>query len=389
MKGVCKLSTVFPRDLTSKSEYPVFAFLKGTDGSFRAEIEGATDQENNEFNARISANSKMFSKEALDLAVNTPSRVDSISVSYASASGESVTPSDSAWATRPMPANCYAYNENDDSNQKILESMTQTLNDYYAGKVTIDDVTTSFKNAFQAMKNFMVGNHYTSDNDVENNQQILLDTYNVFRQYAVSTASTACQNEGKQIAQQYGTEGNPDWVYYNSDYYYESEDVKSAVKDCAAGLAKELGLGNVDLPTEFNDPLRAELYNSFNTNWNWGSTKNVGVSTMLDTDKIPPKDFKFFFKEQKYTQKQISNTASDINSDAGVLLVSSGNWQQEVEVPFSYDFDKNGHFNVASLIQALSSSCQNSDEINSYLNNFDVYLKAYAYSTGSYGYFKQ
>lgn len=380
------MSTVFPSDLTSRSEYPVVAFLKGTDGSFRAEIEGATDQENDEFNARIEAGSKMFSKEALDLAVNTPSRVDSISLSYAS--DTSVTPSDSAWAFRPMPANCYAYNENDDSNQKILDGMTQTLNDYYAGKATVEDVTSSFKNAFQAMKNFMVGNHYASENDAESNKQILLDTYNVFRQYAVSTASTACQNEGKQIAQQYGVEGNTDWVYYNSDYYYESEEAKSAVKDCAADLADELGLGDIDFPTKFDDSLRAELYDSFNTNWNWGSTMNVGVSTMLNTGEVPPKDFKLFFKEQKYTQEQISNATSNINPDAGVLQVSSGSWKQEVEVPFSYDYDEKGHFNAASLINALGSSYQNSDAINSYLKNFDVYLKAYAYSTGSYGYSK-
>lgn len=381
------MPTAFPSDLTNQSKTPVIAFIKGPDGSFRAEVEGATQQENDEFNARIEAGGKMFSKKTLDLAVNTPSKADSISLSYAS--GNNITPSDSAWAFRPMPANCYAFNEDDDSNRKILDGMTQTLNDYYAGKATVEDVTSSFKDAFQAMKNFMVGNHYSSENDAKSNKQILLDTYNVFRQYAVSTASTACQNEGKQIAKQYATEGNTDWVYYNSDYYYKSEEAKSAVKDCAADLANEQGLGNVDFPIKFSDPLRAELYDSFNTNWNWGSTMNVGVSTMLNPDEVPPKDFKLFFTEQKYTQKQISDPATGINPDAGVLSVSSGSWKQEVDVPFRYDFDENGHFNAANLIQALDSSCRNPDEINSYLKNFDVYLKAYAYSTGSYGYSKR
>lgn len=380
------MSTVFPSGLKIKGEYPAFAFLTGPDGSFHAEVEGATDQENQEWTAQLEEGGKKFTKEMIDHAINMQPKTDCITVS--NANGKPITPDDPAWAHRIMPSNCYGYNEYDDTNQTILNGMTRTLNDYYSGKATVDDVTSSFKNAFQAMQNHMIGDHYTTQNDVESNKQILLDTYNVFRQYAVSTASTACQNEGQKIAKQYGMEGNPDWVYYNSDYYNKSEAAKSAVKDCAADLAKKLGLGNVDFPTKFDDPLRAELYDNFNTNWNWSSTKNVGISSMLNPDKIPPKDFKLFFKENKYSDEQAAKAGPGINRDAGALWVSSGKWKQETEVPFSYNYDKNGHFNAASLIQASGVSCTNSEEINSFLKNFDVYLKAYAYSTGSYGYSK-
>lgn len=314
-----------------------------------------------------------------DVSIQSGSNMDTIDFK-----SSGFTANDPEWVTEAMPAGCFGIEQDDKTNQKILDTMKQRLADFYQGNATIDDLIQNFKDCFQAIKNYNVEKHRTTADDVKNNTQMLEDTYDVFRQYAVGVAQSVCEQEGRKIAEQYGIEGNVDWVYYDADYYYESEGAKAAIRDCAAQMAKELNLGDVKLPTNFGNDVAMSLYDTFNTAWSWDSEQNVGCCAMLDPKQEPPEGFKLFFKERKYPE----NTKEGELSQNGVFQISIGDWKTEAEVPFSYNFaDKFGHYNLLDLIKA-PSNMSNSDRINLYLRNFDVYMKFYAFGAGKYQYSK-
>lgn len=123
-------------------------------------------------------------------------------------------------------------------------------------------------------------------------QDILQDVYECYRIDMVSSMSSASYVEGKEVAKEMGCTGFT--VYYNSDYYYKSEDLIDTVHDHFEALSYKYGCGPMELPRDFpKGDIRNTRYASYNTGVN-SALRGAGGS-MIDWTIPPPKGFKMLF----------------------------------------------------------------------------------------------
>lgn len=123
-------------------------------------------------------------------------------------------------------------------------------------------------------------------------QDILQDVYECYRIDMVSSMSSASYVEGKEVAKEMGCTGFT--VYYNSDYYYKSEDLIDTVHDHFEALSVKYGCGPMELPRDFpKGDIRNTRYASYNTGVN-SALRGAGGS-MIDWTIPPPKGFKMLF----------------------------------------------------------------------------------------------
>lgn len=255
--------------------------------------------------------------------------------------------------TSTMPNHCFGLEEGDNTNQKILEDARTCLNNYYLGKSTLDDIKQGFKETFEEIKQHNVNKFRTNGYNIADNTQILLDTYEKFKDLTVQSARGVCLEEGAKIANQYGGSQDQDWVYYDADYYYESEDLKSKLKDWASEVSVDNGLGNVDLSSRAKSRMLNNM-DDFNSSWAYDSKNNINRCEMIDSTIEPPKGFTFFYKEKKYSQNDFKNGTryciSARNPYAGKNETSTVSWY--ITVPKGDSLLKsNSKINLQSLIR--------------------------------------
>lgn len=296
---------------------------------------------------------------------------------------------DSEWVMKPMPKNCWT-TPNSLIPLKISNEMQGTIECYYKGNATKEDVKLSVGKAMDDIFNFLVDQHYTTSNDKENKVKVLKETWDEFRRVAVAAATAVSYQEGKKMASQIGEPNDKYWLYYNSDYQYMSEDIKATVLECVQGMSKEMGV-DIDFPTTYGD--RTDIgshYESYNIAWATRAKNEVKCGAMLDTTVNPPKGFKFFFKESMYTRQEQDamlekqkQTIPDYGLKPyenefydGFLQISWGDYSVNGHVPFRYNMNDCNGFNMYALAESFGKVPDNED-VKSFMKNFDFHLRAF------------
>lgn len=123
-------------------------------------------------------------------------------------------------------------------------------------------------------------------------QDILEDLYANCRIDMVRAADSASYVEGLKVAQAMGCTGFT--VYYNSDYYYKSEDLIDTVHDHFEALSIKYGCGPMELERDFpKGDVRNTRYASYTAAVN-ASLRGTG-GNMLDETMVFPRGFKMLF----------------------------------------------------------------------------------------------
>lgn len=296
-----------------------------------------------------------------------------------------IRPEDPEWVLDTMPV--HSYNSVDDTadlSSSVYDTMRELCKEYYNGNKSEEEVFSYIKEAADTVFNHHVAMHRTTSNDVENKTKVLTDTWNKFRRLAVQGAMDASNAKGKELAQNVGNPNSRFFLYYNAEYQYQSEDLKTKALDYMQNLAKEQGLGDIDFPTSFGDDTCSEsLFSSYNSAWNTDAALNKGCGTMFDTSIDPPKGFSFFFKHDRYSDEEkeamlekVPNNPAIFN---GYLNVTWNGKSIEGSVPFTNGLSDGNGFNMYSLVQGFEGfhELEGIQSAENFLKNFDFINIAY------------
>lgn len=213
--------------------------------------------------------------------------------------------------------------------------------------------------------------------------KLLEIVYDLARLQNINGAGLASWRNGLELAaEQNGHDRDTkDWVYYDSDYYYRSEEMKGTLITMIQRIAAryQVDASELNLPTDYpaND-LRAKIYSSYNTYINHWAREEHRIGSIIDETVAPPEGFRFFYKaNDSGTNLWVPNLKAPQDEPEaafdGVLQVWYGDWSFVGRVPVrqnSYKFPISVNmFDVVSK----GSRFLIPKEIEDYLHNVDFF----------------
>lgn len=187
------------------------------------------------------------------------------------------------------------------------------------------------------------------------------------------------------------------WKYYNSDYFYQSEDAISALTEKFTAMAKERGWEEQASVPDYK-ARGLNLYYNFNSALS--NKFAVEEQFILDPDQAPPRDFRWFYQSGGNAGDRGSVTSLTIEHPDGTSTFidytkpgfdpadptkgttwaaykdESGAWRRQ-SADFTYDFSKGDLKSVAGLLRFSGRSGEAQDEANRFLKNLQVYPGGY------------
>ena len=263
-----------------------------------------------------------------------------------------------------MPQSVFADQFGYDMQNDIYYCMT----DYYAGKISESDVKDYLEECCVSMRIYRTQKCQTSGHNVEDNQQIVGQVYEIFAKMNARAAGNANYEEGLAENQKYGGRSD-DWVYYNSDYYYQCEETKELLQQAALYVTDKWEIPAIDTEEiEKNTGYTLDGGLDFNSGWNWEYRNQMANGSMEDESVAPPKDFKLFFKQ---------------NSFDGTLWVSLNGDRRDVDVPFSISHSgslKGQIYRVYDLLDDTFKAEHKKDR--QFLSGLTVFMSEYTLGSG-------
>lgn len=228
--------------------------------------------------------------------------------------------------------------------------------------------------------------------------------YGEFRRMVLDEAVNRNNAEGKQyITGEMNAQRN--WKYYNSDYYFQSENAVSALTEKFTVMAKERGWEEtVSVPDYKAKGLN--LYYNFNSALS--NHFNVDDQFVKDPDQAPPKDFRWFYQSGgnngktgfvtsltmehpdgtttfiDYTKPGFDSTDPTKGTTWAACKDEGGTWRYE-SADFTYDFSGDDLKNVAALLKFSGQSGKAQEAANQFLKNLQLYPGGYFSRFPQYG----
>lgn len=248
--------------------------------------------------------------------------------------------------------------------------------DYYTGKCDEESVRNTLSEVVESLRDNYVDLGY---DEKEIMPHIIEDVYARARVEVVTQADTAgFRDSQKLIAQYNGHNGNTkDSIYYDSDYYYKSEAMKTALLEYSKELGEKYGAANLNLPKGYERSDPRHIYSSYNTMVNHYAGYQWNVGNMIDEDMAPPENFRFFYKSGDCGTNIYSGSLKEVAGDGadmfdGVLHVWQGDWSFTGRVPTRSNAIRNPAVNMYDVVRKGTSSGIPKESID-FLKNFDFF----------------
>ena len=272
-----------------------------------------------------------------------------------------------------MPQSIFADKFGNDMQKDIVNHMR----DLYAGKISQDEINHYFEECCMTMRKYRTQHCQTSGTNENDNMQIINQMYEIFAKENQRAARNVNYMEGEKINASYGSSyRSDDWTYYNADYYYKCDEIKSELRQATQNLADKWGDSSIDFEEiERNSEYILDGGLDFNSGWNFTYRNQAARSSMADESLVPPKDFKFFFKEGMYPDSSV---------DKGLVRVWLGKKEYTRKVPFELSRTGIGNqiFNAGELLQDDLSKSESYREYSKFLSNFFVFTRWYSWGSG-------
>lgn len=276
-----------------------------------------------------------------------------------------------------------------------MRDIDKVYEDYYSGKADITKVESTIKAAIETLREkFVVETNYDEKVIMPH---ILEATYEKARAQLVGGAAVASGAEGRKMAVKYKSVHNNEFVYYNADYHYKSEEMKDKLIDFMNKFAEENDVKCVEFKRSFppEHPCR-QFYESYNTYINATTRGLRGIANMLDETMDPPKGFKFFYIDDGgekmypgrkaygvYSEEEVFEMLKRVpkgyppapmkSADElfdGILEIKCGNWSFMGRVPVRYD----GYPVSLSMMDVVKNSKKPYPrEASKFMNNWDFF----------------
>ena len=261
---------------------------------------------------------------------------------------------------------------------RLNEQIFNTLDLYHRGYAPIEEVKKTMSRIVADLRSTYAAKGFDPD---EFTGKLIEDVYNNMRMANVSGASTASWYEARPTARAHNPSGNDtnDWVYYNADHYYASEEMKGTLLDMARKIGEKYGINQLNLPTDYPDgDVRRGIYTSYNKAICNRMRNDSLIGNILDETMVPPKGLKFFymandggwdpFVAQLPGPKNDPYAAFD-----SFLSISYGNWSYTGRVPVRMDSTQ---FPISvNMFDVVNQGAEGRvpQEISGFLKNVDFF----------------
>lgn len=257
----------------------------------------------------------------------------------------------------------------------MINDIRNCMLNFYSGKSSQEDVENFFYECCTSMRIYRTQQYQTTGTNTADNQRIVSEIYERFAKANAHAASSVNYNKGLSInAKIYGGLGKG-YAYYNSDYYYQCEDMRETLQELTAKMTEKWELPPIDTAEVIkNSRLTVDGGFDFNSLWNFTYRNQAGTASIEDESMAPPKGFKLFFKRY----------ANPDDPMIGRISVSLGNREYHIDVPFitmgsSY---KGQIYYPGDLLKPFQQSKKDDSLSHPFLKNITVFTGTYPYSTG-------
>lgn len=230
------------------------------------------------------------------------------------------------------------------------EEMREVMEGYFDGEISKDDIKDFFME-YCSVK-------YARD------EESVLNVYEDFLNENYSAAVRKCFAQGKDIAAKEGV-STDSMVYYDADYYYQSEEIHELLKEAAEKYGAKYGI-EIDA-TKRDDGFKRDYLTgtpNFNDKWNFMATNMMSSGRIMDQNAVPPKGFSFFYKQ-----------GTDVGTKNSLLIIGGKDWSEKVDVPFKMPAggkNTERYFYLSDLYKVYKEKEESYEEYNEFLNKLIV-----------------
>lgn len=213
--------------------------------------------------------------------------------------------------------------------QKEIAGYMET---YYAGEAGKEDIEKYFYECCTSMRVYLSQTRRTTGNDEKDNTQIISQIYEMFAKENQRKANYANHQEGLKVNDEYGANNQAaNSCYYNSDYYYQWEEMRGLLKDMTQKMSEKWSVPTIDTEdVEKKSKLTLDGNFDFNSGWNYHFRLQHSCGRIEDESFVPPEKFEMYYR------------VNSNNSGLGLLTIWAEGIKKEIDVPF---------FNVSDLIE--------------------------------------
>lgn len=332
-------------------------------------IVGASEEENERYREHLKKVyhpgrklEDMFTPEQINKIFSNPAKLERFS--YTFTSDITCEQYNDIMKIKGMPGNCFNYSLKYGISERISDMMEQ----YYDGNFTREEILQKVKNACMDMRVYLFQDRYTDGCTDKDNLQILRDIYEVAQKTNARKAVWSSLKKGEKLAQKFEGPERYDWMYYDADDYYKSEDIRECIRQAISEMAEKWEIDPPDFDeVEENSKLILDGRLDYNSIWQWQAWQR-DVVRMTDLKTAPPEGFSFFYKERK-----------EIRKDPGYVEVSYQGKKWSADVPFNnFDVKKDiaQFFRMGDFAKKYLAGCSKTD-CNEFLKKFEIFQKAY------------
>lgn len=248
--------------------------------------------------------------------------------------------------------------------------------DYYTGQCDEESVRNTLSEIVESLRSNYVDLGF---DEKEIMPHISEDVYARAWMDVVKRADEAGFLDSKALVAQYnGHNGNTkDSIYYDSDYYFKSEAMKTSLLEQAKALGEKYGATNLNLPEGYEKSDPRHIHSSYNTAVNNYAGVQWRIGNMIDDEMVPPENFRFFYKSGETGTNKYSDSLMEVSDDGagmfdGVLHVWQDDWSFVGRVPVRSNAIRNPAINMYDVVSKGSSSSIPKESVN-FLKNFDFF----------------
>lgn len=262
-----------------------------------------------------------------------------------------------------MPGNIFQ----DGFGYEIREQIKKSVCAYYEKRETSGELESGFIQTCMLMRQIRTEMGQTTGMCAEDNLQIAGQVYEMYAKENQRMARRANYAKGCAVNGKWkGKEKN--WCYYDAVYYYICEETGTIIYEATSRIARNWEIPMPDIEAvEKTSKIDLRKGNGFNRSWNALYPNQISRVYMRDESRMPPPDFKLFYKEYNpYTRK-------------GILIAGGEGSIKKADVPFIYFLGnpREQIYNASDLLRFLPEETADFAAYNEYLENFSIFSRSY------------
>jgi len=265
--------------------------------------------------------------------------------------------------------------------EAIMKEVNSVIKGFYDGSLSADGLQAEYERLAEKYADTLENHGYPIKfPTIQGRWGARAAFYDEFRHELLSEAVDRNNAEGKALLTGNMNAGRT-CRYYNSDYYYKSEEGIEAITKGAFNI-----VGEKQLPFEVPDYKAKKLNLYYNFNSAWCNNFELNNRYMDDPDQVPPRGFKWFYESGGEGGKGGPDPGEPVNGFDPGDCASGRTWVSftdknaalfYAEKIFSFDGMEKGLQNLAKMLTLSTGNPEQDRLLNNFMSHLWIYPTSY------------